>query len=413
MMPVSKFHKLDEKLKQRESKLGYLLDITSAINENQSQERLIEIYQFILKEQLDVASALLYYKDGAKGWSCILKFGFKGRTKDISVENDLIHIKDITVIESSSKDAIDLFDVVIPVFHKNEALAYLLLGDHDESELRISPSISHMPFIQTLTNIIIVAIENKRLARESLKQVSMQKELEVAAEMQKLLFPRNLPNNKQVEIAAQYLSHSMVGGDYYDYIELSDNEFCVCMADVSGKGVSAALLMSNFQANLRAILSYNRFPLPRLVSELNKRVFDTAEGEKFITVFVAIYNYSERELKYVNAGHNPPLLTDEQNSVWLFNGCTGLGMFEKLPAIEEGVIKIKPNTVLTLFTDGVVDLENGKKEHFETENLKRIIRENFHLQGSEINKKLFEELNEFAGETQFVDDTAVLSCRFR
>jgi sigma-B regulation protein RsbU (phosphoserine phosphatase) len=411
-MAVNKFHKLDEKLRQKESKLSYLLDITNAINSNSSVEKLLQLYEFILREQLDVARVLLFYKSGDEGWNCTLKFGYKGRAKDIMVQRDLQHIKDITVIESSSKDSMEFFDVVIPVYHKTDALAFLLLGDEDEDELGVSPSITHMPFIQTLTNIIIVAIENKRMARERLAQERIRKELEVASEMQNLLFPRQLPDNNRIQIAAQYQTHSMVGGDYYDYIELNDQEFCICMADVSGKGVSAAILMSNFQANLRAILNYNRFPLPRLIRELNRRVYETAEGEKFITVFIGIYNAAEREMRYVNAGHNPPLLTDSTSAQWLFSGCTGLGMFEKLPSVEEGHIRIVPNSILTLFTDGVVDLENDKGEHFETENLKRIIRENFNVAMKEVNRKLFEGLHAFKGEQPYVDDTAVLSCRF-
>lgn len=413
MMSVSKFHKLDEKLKQKESKLSYLLDITSAINTNSSIDKLLQLYEFILREQLDVARALLYYKEGELGWSCVMKFGYRGRAKDIQVERDLLQIKDITVIESSSKDSIDAFDIVIPVYHKKEALAFLLLGDQYEEELRVSPSISHMPFIQTLTNIIIVAIENKRFARERLAQERLKKELEVASEMQSLLFPRKFPSNERLEIAAQYQSHSMVGGDYYDYISLNDDEFCVCMADVSGKGVSAALLMSNFQANLRAILSYNRFPLPRLIRELNKRVYETADGERFITLFIGIYNFSQRKLHYVNAGHNPPLLAESTSAQWLFTGCTGLGMFEKLPSVQEGTIEIKSNSVLVLFTDGVVDLENERHEHFETDNLKHIIKENIHLPMEQVNKKLFSELERFKGNAPWIDDTAVLSCRIK
>ena len=97
----------------------------------------------------------------------------------INVKNDLTKIKEITVIESSSKDYLNSFDVVIPVFHKESPLAYLLIGDLDEDELKISPTIKHMPFIQTLTNIIVVAIENKRLAKEGIKQELVKKELQV------------------------------------------------------------------------------------------------------------------------------------------------------------------------------------------------------------------------------------------
>ncbi len=413
MTAINKFQKLDEKLKQKESKLSYLLEITNAINSNKSKEKLIENYEYILREQLDVAKALLYYKVDKTEWQCILKYGFKGKLKDIDVTRDLTHVKDITVIESSSKESIENFDVVIPVYHKTEPLAFLLLGDYDEQKLGVSPSISHMPFIQTLTNIIVVAIENKEFARKSRDQEQIKKELEVASEMQRMLLPRKLPNNERIEMAAQYLTHSNVGGDYYDYVEMSENEFCICIADVSGKGVSAALLMSNFQANLRAIVHYNRQSLHKIIKDLNKRVFETAEGEKFITAFIGMFNFQERTLKYVNAGHNPPLLTEPGGSKWLFAGCTGLGMFEQIPKIEEGLVQIPAGALLTLYTDGVVDLENDRKEHFETENLKEVFRDNFHQPVKVLHDILFRKLERFKGPIEYADDTAVFTIRFK
>ena len=116
-----------------------------------------------------------------------------------------------------------------------------------------------MSFIQTITNLIVVAIENNKMAVEQLKQAAMKKELELAAQMQSLLFPPSLPSNESYEIHATYLPHQEVGGDYYDYIPLSDHEFAICMADVSGKGIAAALLMANFQANLHALIHSRPF----------------------------------------------------------------------------------------------------------------------------------------------------------
>jgi sigma-B regulation protein RsbU (phosphoserine phosphatase) len=114
----------------------------------------------------------------------------------------------------------------------------------------VSPIIKHLNFIQTLTNIIIVAIENMRLFKESLRQESIKKELELASKMQNMLIPNPsiLPRNEKIRMTAFYLPHMDVGGDYYDFIELGKHEFGFCISDVSGKGMSAAFLMSNFQA---------------------------------------------------------------------------------------------------------------------------------------------------------------------
>ena len=109
-----------------------------------------------------------------------------------------------------------------------------------------------MPFIQTLASIIVVAIENKRFSAELIEQELNKKEMEMAAEMQKLLFPTNLPSGDKIDVAARYESKHLVGGDYYDFLSLNENEYFFCIADVSGKGTSAALLMSNFQGEIKS-----------------------------------------------------------------------------------------------------------------------------------------------------------------
>jgi sigma-B regulation protein RsbU (phosphoserine phosphatase) len=400
-----------EKLKLHEFKLQSLLDITKGINENYSVSKLLDIYKYILRDQLGISRLMLYNK--GEDWSCILKYGSKAKSKDIKVEEDLIRISEITVIESSSKNTLNSFDVVIPVFHKEQALAYLLIGDLDEEEIRISPTIKHMPFIQTLTNIIVVAIENKRFANESIKQERAKRELEVASEMQKMLFPTNMPSNENLEIAGHYRTQQLVGGDYYDYIRLNKEEFIICMADVSGKGVSAAMLMSNFQANVRAIFNYNNFRLHRLIAELNTKVMEAAQGEKFITFFVAKYNSSTRDLHYINAGHNHPILTDGENARMLGTGCTGLGMFDEIPSIKEEFVTVDPNSTLILFTDGLVELENEDEESYETDRLIDLLHSNYLSGMDEFNTLVFDELEKFKGANNFIDDTAILSCRFK
>ena len=110
-------------------------------------------------------------------------------------------------------------------------------------------------FIQALSNIIIVAIENKKLVRKQLPQESFRKEFEIASDVQQFLFPDKLPNTDLLKIEASYFPHDMVGGDYYDYIPINKNQFLICVADVSGKGIPAALMMSNFQASLNVTAS--------------------------------------------------------------------------------------------------------------------------------------------------------------
>lgn len=400
---------LEKELKLKDFKLNSLLEITNSINTNQSVDSLIRIYEFILTEQLGFEKFILFNKQDY--WESILKIGFKGKIKEIEVERDLIRFQDITVIESSHLPIINQFDVVVPVFHKNKPLAYLLISGIEDKSLKPSSTLENLSFIQTLTNIIVVAIENKRMAKEELQQERIKKELEVASEMQKLLFPSDLPSDKRLDLAATYKSRHEVGGDYYDFIPLSEEEFIVCIADVSGKGISAAMLMANFQATLRTLLSYQKFKLEFLIEELNKKVMTSAKGEKFITFFIATYNSKTRKLKYINAGHNHPILTNGIKVKNLNKGCIGLGMLDEIPFIESETLKIKPNTTIILYTDGVVELENEEGDYFETDRLEKIIKTFYPLKMEDMNNLIFSKLDEFRGKKDYVDDTAIFSCR--
>lgn len=400
---------LEKEIKLKDFKLNSLLEITNSINTNSSVEEILRIYEFILTEQLGFEKFVLFNQQ--KAWESILKVGFKGKIKDIDVARDLLRFKDITVIESSHLPVLNQFEVVVPIFHKNRALAYLLISGIEVKTLKPSSTFENLSFIQTLTNIIIVAIENKRMAKEALQQERIKKELEVASEMQKLLFPSDLPSDKRLDLAATYKSRHEVGGDYYDFIPLTDDEFMICIADVSGKGISAAMLMANFQATLRTLLTYQSFELEFLVEELNKKVMTSAKGEKFITFFIATYNSTTKKLKYINAGHNHPILTNGKKVKNLNKGCIGLGMLDKIPFMESETIEIKPNTTIILYTDGVVELESEEGEYFETDRLEKIVKTFYPLNMEDMNNLIFSKLDEFRGKKDYVDDTAIFSCR--
>jgi sigma-B regulation protein RsbU (phosphoserine phosphatase) len=197
-------------------------------------------------------------------WNCLLRVGFRGKVKNIDVVAELGRFQEITFIESSQSKLLNDFDVIIPVFHNDVALAYLLI-EATESDGNNNKVLNYMSFIQTLANIIVVAIENKRMTKVGIRQESLKKELEVASAMQQLLFPSDLPTNTRMDISAMYKPRHEVGGDYYDFIPLGDDEYIICIADVSGKGVSAAMLMANFQATLRTLFQYQRFDMQLLI----------------------------------------------------------------------------------------------------------------------------------------------------
>lgn len=400
---------LEEQIGFGDLKLQALLELTHAINSNFNYEQLIQLYEFILKQQLQLNKYMFILKRDE--WDVALKSGVKLKLKDFEIEKELYRFEEVTLLASSPNLVLNDFQYVIPVIHKEQRLAYLLVGDEDENQGNNTHTRLNK-FLQTITNILVVALENKRLTKAMLRQVELRKELEIAKEMQQFLFPSVLPKNERMDISAKYRTHREVGGDYYDFFEVGENEYIFCIADVSGKGVSAALLMANFQASVRALATYNSFSLEELVSELNKIVFSNAQGEKFITFFIAYLDLNTRTLKYINAGHNAPVLTNGKTKKMLEEGTVGLGMFEELPFLDAKKIQLPRNATILLYTDGVVELRNPKGEQYEIERVTNIIHAYYPLKTDDLNALIFSKLDEWRENEDFVDDTAVLTCRF-
>lgn len=400
-----------DRLKMSKFKLDALLDITLSINANLSTAELLRKYESILRDDLGIGKILLY-KYG-EHWEALLNSGFPDSLrKTINVEKDLLCFRDIQT-EVTQKPFVAV-DFIIPVLNNNIPSAYVLIGDIDEEGEGMSPLIKHLNFIQTISGIIVVAIENQRLFRETLRQEALRRELELAARMQMMLIPDNasLPVNGTLSAQGFYYPHYEVGGDYYDFLPLADNVVGFCIADVSGKGMSAALLMSNFQASLRAIFAAEG-SLEEMIRKLNTLVVVNSAGERFITLFIARYNIRTRVLEYVNAAHNPPVLIDLQTnrSSVLRQSCVGVGMLDEMPWVRTDYVTLKNPTKIICYTDGLTELrdELGNElgtspviKHFSnrnpvSENIRSLI-EDYDI--TTANQRLFDDVSILAVETR-------------
>lgn len=405
----ARLERLTEKIKVKDFKLNALLDLTQAINARVEVNALFELYVSFLKENLKIEKLVLFsHEDG--NWHNILQFGVDIEVPPIT-DSEFFHAGKLSFKVSSTSN---LSFVVIPVHDNDMPIAYLLVGDVGEEIIGLSPVIKHMNFIETITNIMLVAIRNRKLAEENLRQERVKQELELAAEMQAILVPNILPSNELFDVAAVYMPHQQVGGDYYDFMYLNDDEFMFCVADVSGKGVSAAFLMSNFQAYLRAIFNYLTLPLEEVIHELNKKVMRSAMGEKYITFFIATYNLKTKELNYINCGHNPPVLIQNGGKAELLStGSIGLGMFDEIASLSKGTITLPKGATIVCYTDGLVELENDLKQEFGEERLSELIVNHPELNMDELNNLIMKEVTNFKGNMPWIDDTALLSCKIK
>jgi len=396
--------KLEKELSLKQLQIKSLLTITQAINDNVSAEGLFNMYKSFLSWEMGIEKMALFVTD-SEDWECTAAINFDNiETKDMVPL--LLEHKRLHTIKTEEKGNLEGFDIIIPVFHKELPIAYAVIGGIKEKE----DLYNKIQFITTITNIIAVAIENKRLFKKQIEQERYRREMELATQVQNMLIPENLPVEAKFSLSKIYKPHFNIGGDYLDYIRFDEDRFAFCIADISGKGVSAALLMANFQAMIQSLIFQYR-DLETFVFALNQSVYRITKSDKFITFFVAEIDLKARTLKYVNAGHFPPILKMNGSIIRLDKGCSFIGAFEKLDNIREEKITLGPDAMIVSFTDGLPDLRNKKEEYFGDSYLEVFVENNFKLTPDEFNQKLLTEIDEFRGENEIADDIAVLTCK--
>jgi sigma-B regulation protein RsbU (phosphoserine phosphatase) len=345
--------------------LKWLFDIVDAINENKPVSDLLATFEDILRNQLSIGKVMIF-KSSPK-WECILNNGFNNDCEKLAEKPNIqSYLKQMRSFQFAPADlGLEGVDIIIPAINYDVPIGFVFIGNIEVEDKGLSPVVKHLNFMQTISRIILSAIENKRLIAENLKQAALRKELELAARMQQMLIPNNdvMPRTSQITVNGFYFPHYEVGGDYYDCIKLSNTKTGFCIADVSGKGISAAILMSNFQASFRALLTED-IDLVALIHKLNTIVLLNAAGEKFITFFVARFDHSSGVLEYVNAAHNSPVLFDTVSGdiEHLKASCVGLGMLDEIPRITRSEVLVKDYSKIVCYTDGLSELkgDDGK-----------------------------------------------------
>lgn len=258
-----------------------------------------------------------------------------------------------------------------------------------------------------LANLAAVKIENARLVEDGLARDRMERELRLAAEIQRGLLPKDRPSCGDFEIAAESLPSLHVGGDYFDFIPLSDGRLGLTIADVAGKGVSASLLMASLRAALQSEARPGVDPAA-LARKLNDFIFRSSAPNVFITCFYGELDPRSGEFRYVNAGHNPPLLLPSSGGLRTLEG-TGmaLGMLAG-SAYEEGRITLSSGDILVLYTDGISESRSADGREFGTEGLVESVRGAFDKRADEVLAAVFSGLRSFTAGADPDDDRTLV-----
>ncbi len=253
-----------------------------------------------------------------------------------------------------------------------------------------------------------IAIENARLYEEEKKLLHMREEVRLAAKIQHDLLPKTIPRIPGYDIACRSVAAEMVGGDSYDCIPIDAHRFAVCLGDVSGKGVPAALLMANVQATLRAQTMLN-VSAKECVIRSNTLLYHSTSSDKFVTLFYGVLDVQNHRLCFCNAGHEHPFLfSHDPEPQRLKTGGTILGMMENFP-FEEETIPFTPDALLVIASDGIAEAMNQHAEQFGEQRLAAVIREHRHRSAAGLIDAIINAVNSHtAGAVQSDDMTIVV-----
>ncbi len=301
--------------------------------------------------------------------------------------------------------------LAVPIVSDGSPLGLLVVADKENRAGGIDDfGPSDARILSLFANQAAIALENARLHREAVEKEKMEREVEIAASIQRTILPASLPPLEGLRIAAGNRPTRQVGGDFFDVHPLPDGRVAFCVADVSGKGIPAALLVSTVHACIHLLIEAGASDLPRLVRRINTHLTQFSAARKFVTLFLAVYDPPSRSVRYVNAGHNP--------AIWLAGSevhllpSTGLpiGMFPTA-TYDEAVATLGADDVLLLYSDGITEAIDAREEEFGMDRLTAVLRGCRSEEPTEMKDRIFLSVAEFTRGVAQYDDQTVLVAR--
>ena len=305
-------------------------------------------------------------------------------------------------------------ECLVPILGRDSRLIGLVV---------LGPRLSEEPYsgedkslLDSVASQAGITLENIRLAEKMAERIEAERrtatEIDFARRVQARLFPQKIPVLKTLDYVGGCIQARQVGGDYYDFLEMEPGVVGIVLADISGKGMSGALLMANLQANLRSQYAIGLNDLPQLLRSVNRLFYENTTDESYATMFFGVYDDSRRSLRYVNCGHTAPIILRTDGSTQrLHSTTTVLGLFlEWESPIEE--VNLSPGDLLVICTDGVTEAPNPRGEEYGEPRLTEVIEANRGLPVNELLTAIQAGVQEFSGSTQADDITLIVArCR--
>ena len=405
------------------NRLLHLVDLVAEINSSRETSRLLGAIMRAAQEIMDAEASSLMLLDENSGELVIaIPTGpAKSEISGVKIPQGkgfggwVVQNRRPLLVENASQDARFFGDIPGSKFHTRDLLCVPITSPQGKT-LGALQVINHKavgPFckadislLSTLSAQAAIALERDRLNKASIQKEKLEQEMQLAADIQAGFQPKNVPKFDCIKLAGESRPARYVGGDYYDFIVLDERRLALVIADVSGKGVSAALMMAELRAVLRAQLK-NENSIESVVSGVNEVLVEDTPLEKFATMFVGVIDIVEYVFTYVNAGHDPPLLFRSKNVHELKEGGPIVG-FKKGFSFPEGQEKLKPGDLLVLFTDGVSETQGDTEEFFGRDRLVQEILKHRDKKPQNLLRHLQSELKSHQGDQPQYDDVTFL-----
>jgi sigma-B regulation protein RsbU (phosphoserine phosphatase) len=403
--------RLNLDLERRVHELRTLLDVGRGFTSTVEPEQVANLLALTLAGQWALRRyAVMAWKDGrapvakVKGLTIESNGSIRAALQEITTPILAAAVADAALREDLEKQQVA---IVIPICSGEQLVGAALAGKRPGG---LTYGETDIEFAAGLAAQAAVAFDNAWHFQATVEQEKIEKELQLASDIQRRLLPAAMPLLDRIDVVARTRSARQVGGDYYDVIPFG-NEQLFCVADVSGKGIAASLLMSNFQATLRALASSGR-PLPEIVARMNELMYASTASNKYVTsIFVAI-DPASGQGHYVNGGHNEGIIlrTDGTDERLKASGMS-VGLMPGRPYTERE-ITLHPGDIVILYSDGVTEANDVDENEFEIERLIACVRGHETESADAIVSAIFDSVDQFAGAApQYDDITAMIIVR--
>lgn len=298
--------------------------------------------------------------------------------------------------------------MVVPIVSQNRIIGVFSL----ESDEPNAYTRDDLELLEAFASLAAISLERARQHEEILKKRKLEEELSIAKRIQQSFLPREKPRLPGFDISGINIPSEEVGGDYYDFIPIIENQIGIVIGDVSGKGIPAALIMASVRAGLIAEIR-NNYAIRSIMAKVNNLLFESTASDIYVTAVYGVLDPKNRIFTFSNAGHNAPILRRADGEMkHLTEGGMALGMFEN-SKYEERPLGINPGEIIVFYTDGVTEAKNDMEEEFGTRRLKQVISDSHKLSASQIQENIHNAVKDFTGISHQEDDLTMIVVKIR